>query len=186
MENPILITIIIAGVAALASVVTVIITFWYTRLTQKILKETNRPEISVTLEFRTRSYESSSQTGFTDTHYETNLVVENTGTGVARHVSFDGDFSFTPVHSDKALNEIDFLIDGIDPLKPGDIKTHKVVVIIPRGAWDKIFNKDLYKDRESTVPIEMSYKNVRGQSYENEPFVLDFVKTVDLSSYTTK
>lgn len=71
-------------------------TIWYTRLTWKILKETNRPEVSVTLDFQTVSYESRSSGGFRDVSYLTYLRVKNIGTGVARHVMFDGDFRLYP------------------------------------------------------------------------------------------
>lgn len=162
--------------------VVAVTTVWYTVLTYRILKQTNRPEISVFLEYRKMSQEQLN--GERDEFYSTYLCVKNTGVGVARHVKFPSAecFSFTPVHSETALNEIDFLVNGIDMMSPGQMISHKV--FSRTGPFASILNPDLYKNKYSKVKFDVSYENVRGQSFKNKAVCLDFAKSVDMDSYS--
>lgn len=163
-------TLIFSGVVAVTTIL-------YTVLTYCILKQTNRPEISVFLEYRKMSRER-------DEFYSTYLCVKNTGVGVARHVKFPSAecFSFKPVHSETALNEIDFLVNGIDMMSPGQMISHKVFSLT--GPFASILNPDLYKNKHSKVKFDVSYENVRGQSFKNKAVCLDFAKSVDMDSYS--
>ena len=64
-------------IAAIATVVLVVITLRYVRLTQEILKATNKPEVIIFLRFNNDGTIS--------------LRIENIGTGYASDVEFAGD-----------------------------------------------------------------------------------------------
>lgn len=85
------------------------------------------------------------------------------------------------MHRDKALENIDFLVDGIDTMLPGDTVSERVFGV--SGAWDDIFSKDFYQDRDAIFKVDVTYKNLSGVTYKNKAIRLDFAKSVDPGSY---
>lgn len=176
---------IITSIAALAAVTAVFVSIWLARQDQK---QRSQPEISVFLDYSVTHHRFSSQPGPYDVSYSTHLCVKNTGIGAARHIRFEGDFSFRPVYGKPlvdcdSLDTCEFLIDGIDQLLPGDTQSYTVFSVT--GPAIAIFNRDAYQNRDSKVTLDVSYKNVKGHTYKNEGITLDFAKSVDMSSYST-
>lgn len=162
-------------VTAVANVTLVILTGFYVRLTYKMLQETKRmvdethvPEVIVSLKFK----EAYSEAGHC--YFYTFFCVQNVGTRAARKIKFDkGDLSFAPVHGE-SLSSLKFVKNGIDTLQPGEMVSDKIVAVV--GTWSKIFDDDLYKNRESKVDIGVTYQNLRGTEY-SDTFSLDFLKS---------
>lgn len=108
MELETLVSLISSIVIAIATVTLVGITFWYTRITNEILKATNKPEVIIFFHYGENSV---------------NLCVQNIGTGYATDIKFTGELSFTPIDpGDKALKELEPYKSGIDYLGCG----HKI------------------------------------------------------------
>ena len=144
-------------ITALATVVLVIITGWYARVTDKLLKATDRPEIVVSLHIDRLADHSAI--------YVKYICVKNVGTGVARGMNFGGDLDFKTVDGIQ-LNQIYFLEKGIDALPPGKERCHPVTP--ERGPASE-------PDVESYDPvvITVSYKDTVGDDHDRE-FTLDF------------
>lgn len=107
-------TAISAAIQAIATIVLVVFTIIYVKLTSRISRATNQPEIMVSL----RPHEAYVDLAM--------LWIENVGTGVARNVKFTGDFSFS-FDGKTQLNDLGFLNDGIDVLGPGQKISHFLV-----------------------------------------------------------
>ena len=93
-----------------------------------------------------------------------NIYVKNIGPGHARKVRFQGDLSFTP-EKGTPLNGIDFIMNGIDALAPGQEKESQAT---PRYGID--FNLD---EEYPPVSITVTYKDTVGDNH-NDEFTLDF------------
>ena len=100
-----------AAIQAVATVVLVVFTIIYVKLTSRILRATNQPEITVSL----RPHEANVNVVM--------LWIENVGTGVARNVRFTGDLSLG-FESKTPFKDISFPKNGIDVLGPGQKIDH--------------------------------------------------------------
>lgn len=87
-----------------ATIVLVIITQRYVRLTNEILKATNKPKVILFLRY---------------SKYTISLCVQNIGTGYASHVEFDGNLSFKPTHQYNKNPEEDKTLKDLEPFKSG-------------------------------------------------------------------
>ena len=128
-------------VTAGATVVLAFITLRYVRLTQEILKATNKPEVIIFLREKDDSII---------------LCIQNIGTGYASDVKFTGDLSFKPHASgDKTLEELEPFKSGINYLGPGhQIEGFLFPNLFPNNVGVR-FNESLnitvvYKDSANT------------------------------------
>lgn len=128
------------AITALATVILVIITWWYVRLTKNMLKATNTPEIQMFL-YRNKSYIT--------------LCLQNVGPGFASDIKFIGDLSLkplTPHPGDKPLKEFDMFKNGIAYLGTG----HKAEIPLfhmtdlPRFSGETFDIIANYKDSANT------------------------------------
>ena len=125
------------AITALATVILVVITWWYVRLTKMMLKTSNTPVVRIFLH--------ASESSIT-------LCVENIGTGFAQDIKFKGDLSFKPTQpSGATIGELNPFKDGIDYLGPG----HKSeTFLFHRGELTRLPNH--------TFPITVTYKDLAG------------------------
>ena len=93
------------AIIGIATVVLVGLTGYYAYLTRRLLKVSDTPEIAITL----RPHEGYIHCVM--------LCIENIGTGAARDIQFQTDFSFKP-DGERSLGEVGFLKNGIDYLGP--------------------------------------------------------------------
>ena len=127
-----------------------LITWWYVRLTQEILKATNKPNILVSL---------VPHEIYTNSIY---LCVQNIGTGPASKIELTCDDSFAPMlPGTKLLEEFGIFKKGIDYLGPGN----KIQIFL---FWTPYL---------SNLPIQslniiVKYKGCKPKG--GKPFLLDF------------
>ena len=99
---------IVVAISALATagatIVLVFITNRYVRLTQGILKATNKPQVILFLRYSRSSI---------------SLCVQNIGTGYASDVEFNGNLSFKPTRQRNENPEEDKALKDIEPFKRG-------------------------------------------------------------------
>ena len=133
-------------IAAIATVVLVGITWRYVRLTQEILKATNKPEVTIFLRFNNDKTMS--------------LRIENIGTGYASDVKFEGDLLSHKARPQffgeegKPIEELPPFKNGIPYLGSG----HKI---------DTLPLFSIYVEEEDHIPkhaisIKVSYKDSTG------------------------
>ena len=153
---------------AAATIVLVGITWWYARLTQKILKATNKPEVIIFLRFnndRTISFR-----------------IENIGTGYASDVKFAGDLLFHkarhqfPGEEYKPIEEFPPFKNGIPYLGSG----HKI---------DTLPLFSIYVEEEDHLPkhaisIKVSYKDSTGTP-DDKTFFFEPRNWEDRSQFTS-
>ena len=138
-----IITAVSPFLTAAATIVLVGITWWYVRLTQEILKATNKPQVILYLHYDSR---------------DVSLCVENIGTGYASDVNFDGSLlSFKQMRLDGlTLEELEPFKSGINYLGSGyKIETY----LFSSGQLSSIEKKPYnivanYKDSTNTPEEE--------------------------------
>ena len=135
------------AITVITTVILVIITWRYVRLTKLMLKASNTPVVRIFLH----------ASGFSIT-----LCVENIGTGFAQDIKFKGDLSFKPTEPGEAtIGELNPFKDGIDYLGPG----HKSeTFLFHRGELTQLPNH--------TFPITVTYKDLAG--FKDEKTFTDF------------
>ena len=143
------ITIITAIISTGTAIFLAIITWRYVRLTNEILKATNKPEVIIFLY---------------DNIGGINLCVQNIGTGYASDIKFTGDLSFKPtIPSDRPLKEIEPFKSGISYLGP----EYKINVYMCDGNKIKELPKHSFE-------IIVTYKDSTNIAYrKNFPFDVD-------------
>ena len=136
-------TIVIAAsavVTAGATLVLAFITRRYVRLTNEILKATNKPEVILFLNLNSAA--------------STMLHVQNIGTGYASDVTFTGDLSFKPtVPGDKSLKETEPFKSGIKYLGPGQ-KIESLLFILEHAGSVPVHSFTIgvsYRDSANTL-----------------------------------
>ena len=142
-------------ITSLATVVLVVITGWYVRLTEK-LKATYKPEVLVSIDYLERVIRGV---------FSMAVSVKNLGQGVARKVKFGGDISFSPC-GNNPLQEIDFLKDGYDVLPPGGGGSCRI-----SGALKPL--SDFDAQRQTLVVITVTYEDSVKNKYA-DTFRFDF------------
>ena len=141
-------------ITAIATVVLVIITWRYVRLTDSLLKATYKPQILVSLR-----YEEFIGSSGSSLHWQ-NICVKNIGVGLARKVKFDGDLSFR-TGKNTSIGGIDFIKKGIDALEPGDERNERVPIEFePAEAYPPVL-------------ITVAFKDSMDNDFDDE-FTLDF------------
>lgn len=115
---------IIAGSAFITAVATGVlayITRRYVRLTREMLEASYKPEVVIRLLSKGTA---NIQVAATESTYGPiiGLSVKNVGSGIARKIEFEADFSFYPCVHRSGLRDIYFLVNGIDRLAPGEEK----------------------------------------------------------------
>ena len=154
---------IIAGSALLTAAATIILAFItrrYVRLTQDILKATNKPEVILFLRYSHRSI---------------SLCVQNIGTGYAADVEFGGDLSFKGIdrygRERKALKDIEPFKNGINFLGA----EYKLDTFLCHGGDVRDFEKRSFK-------ILVSYKDSAGKTFK-QLFPFDLGNWENTSQY---
>ena len=135
------------------------------RLTYKMLQETKRavdetyrPEVVVCLRSETPPKKASY-------YFKILFCVQNSGTGAARKVRFEGDLSFKL--QDISLDEIEFVKNGIDVLVPGEILSKTIFL------GNKPFHhQEFFEISESRAKINVAYENMNKKGYSQD-FTLD-------------
>ena len=140
-----------AAIQAIATVVLVACTIRYVKLTSRILRAANQPEIVISL----RPHEAHVNLAM--------LWIENVGTGVARDVRFTCDLSFS-FDGKTQLKDIGFLKNGIDVLGPGQKINHFLVSILE--------NPEVLK--QAPFKLTVTYSDSSGNSEDKKIFHLYF------------
>ena len=142
-----IISTIVVALSALATagatIVLVIITQRYVRLTNEILKATNKPEVILFLRYSRNSI---------------SFCVQNIGTGYASDVEFSGDLSFVSTrlgHKPVKLEELDLFKKGINYLGCG----HKVDTVLCHTGDVRDLKKRSFK-------IIVSYKDSANKPFQ--------------------
>ena len=144
---------------AAATIVLVGITWRYVRLTQDILKATNKPEVILFLRY---------------SDYFINLCVQNIGAGYASDVEFGEDLSFKTVQygqEDKVLKDIEPFKSGINFLGNG----HKIDTVL-------CDSRDVHDLEKRSFNILVSYKDSAGKTFK-QLFPFDLGNWEDTSQY---
>ena len=137
-------------VVAIATVVLVIITFWYAKTTDKILGASNKPEILVSL---------VPHEIYTNSIY---LCVQNIGTGFASDIKLTNNRSFIPrLPGNKPLEEFGIFKRGINYLGPGN----KIQIFL-------FWTPELPRLSTQSLTVTVNYKHCKPK--KGIEFVLDF------------
>ena len=155
----------------------VVITFYYAKVTKKMLDENRqmridardenrqiridaqKPEIDIYL----RVEKELNRPAIKVENNTVNLYVENRGMGPARDVQFDVNLSF-PLSDKRKLQEVGFLAHGIHYLAPGHLRKHRL-----SHDWADGFEA-LMKGK---LLIKVDYNDSRDEPYKG-CFHLDF------------
>ena len=147
-------------VTAAATVVLAKITWEYVRLTQDILKATNKPKVILFLRY---------------SHSSISLCVQNIGTGYASDVEFGGDLSFKTTNpypeEGKVLKDIEPFKSGINFLGTG----HKI-------DTDLCHTGDVRDLEKRSFKILVSYKDSANKPFK-QLFSFDLGNWEDTSQY---
>ena len=148
-------------ITALATVILVFITFWYARMTNKMVKALNHPEILINLQPEERN------------PCHINLCIQNIGTGAASDLKFEGDLSFRPAMPKlEPISERGILKNGIDYLGPG--KKLEIFLFYSQHMFQYVYetNKPI---SEHSIDITVKYKDSTNRKKEKS-FLLTFDK----------
>ena len=145
------------AITGIATVVLVVITGYYVYLTWRLLKASHTPEIAIFL----RPHEVHIKCLM--------LCIENVGTGPARGLRFQTDFSFKP-DGKTPLEEISFLKNGITYFGRGQKIEHFLVSVVEK----------LDDLKRSPLEITVTYRDSTNHKYEDS-FHLDFGELEGLS-----
>lgn len=126
---------------------------------KRTIDETCRPEVVVFL----RSEIPPKSNSFY--YFKILFCVQNSGSGAARKVRFEGDLSFNP--KDSSLDKIEFVKNGIDVLVPGEMLS-KTIFLGNRP----FHHKEFCEISESKAEINVAYKNINKKGYSQD-FTLD-------------
>ena len=150
------------AITALATVILVIITWWYVRITKDILQATNKPQVILFLRYSHRSI---------------SLCVQNIGTGYASDVEFGDDLSFKTIdrvrRECKALKDMEPFKSGINFLGAG----HKLDTLLCHD----VDAQDLEK---RSFNILVSYKDSSGKTFK-QLFPFDLGNWENTSQFIT-
>lgn len=137
----------------IAAIINIGLVAWYTFLTHKMLRNSNKPHIVVRLDIN-------------NTHTDSliNIVVENIGTGPAKDIKIIPSCSDTKKLFDLPLEKIGFIKHGIEYLANGQTKESFLTSII--GKFEK--------QKKTPISVQVTYKDSAGKSYPSETFTLDF------------
>ena len=94
------------------------------QLTQEMVENSYKPEVVVRLLHEGVRSVQTAATEFTDKRTII-LSIKNVGPGVARKIKFEGDLPFRSYEGDLPLKNINFLVNGIDRLVPGEERRSK-------------------------------------------------------------
>ena len=126
-------------------------------ITWQILKVSNKPEVLI-------SHDTIAETGEWPPKFTSYLYVKNVGQSLARKIRFEStDFSKN-FYGDKSLEDIKFLMDGIESLAPGDEVSHTCT------------HEDLrdYQGESLKIMIDIAYEDSRGKTHKPKTFTLEF------------
>lgn len=139
--------------ALIASIINIGLIAWYTVLTHTMLRNSNKPHIVVRLDIN-------------DTHTDSliNIVVENIGTGPAKHIKITPSCSNTEKLFDLPLEKIGFIKHGIEYLADGQTK---------ESFLTSIFGK-FEEQKKTPINVKVTYTDSAGKAYPPETFTLDF------------
>lgn len=149
------------AITALATVILVIITYWYARMTNKMVKALNNSEILINLQPDDKN------------PCCINLCIQNIGTGAASELKFKGDLSFRPaLYKLEPLSERGILKNGIDYLGPG--KKLEIFLFYSQHMFQHVYgtNKPI---SEHSIDITVKYKDTTNRKKEKS-FLLTFDK----------
>ena len=168
-------TIVIAAAAVVttgATIVLVGITWWYVRLTQDILKASNKPEVILYLSDQGRPLDHGESVIHALENTIVTLCLHNIGTGYASDISFSGDLSFQPTLSNKTLAEMEPFKSGLSHLG-SEYKVDRPLFLmgemteIPKQSFNIIVS---YKDSTDT-PCEKNFHFEVGNWENSRQFI---------------
>ena len=145
-------------VTAAATIVLALITWWYVRLTQEILKATNKPEVILYLSDKGRPPDPGESVIHAMKNTIVTLCLHNVGTGYASDIWFSGDLSFQPTLSNEPLAAMEPFKSGLSHLG-AEYKVDTPLFLIgemtelPKQSFNIIVS---YKDSTDT-PCEKNF-----------------------------
>ena len=166
------ITIITAIISTGTAIFLAIITWWYVRLTQEILKATNKPEVILYLSDQGRPLDIGESVIHAMENTIVTLCLHNIGTGYASDISFSGDLSFQPTLSNKTLAEMEPFKSGLSHLG-AEYKVDRPLFLtgemteIPKQSFNIIVS---YKDSTDT-PCEKNFHFEVGNWENSRQFI---------------
>ncbi|RKU29573.1 hypothetical protein C6499_08365 [Candidatus Poribacteria bacterium] len=171
-----------AVITTVATVVLAAFNIKYVRLVRKMLIAAHRPEIIVHYKWDKPvdyKWDKSMEPGLGGIDFIVYLYVKNVGRGTAYNIEFIYDKSYKlPIFmeeiSDRSLDEIKFLRDGISILEQGGERTD----IAFGGKSEVIFNilKQFWeKEEKHTTDITVIYEDSEKVSYQ-QTLTIDFCR----------
>ena len=134
----------------------------YVQLTQEIVENSYKPEVVLRLlTVGTRTVEVAPN------HLMDKptiiLSLKNVGPGVARNIKFEGDLSINPYKIGYSLEKINFLMNGVNQLAPGDEKRSN-------GNFTGGLSDD---PNELRITVTGTWEDFKGKEHRRD-FYLDF------------
>ena len=157
---------------SVGGIITAIATVAIACITWGIRKATDKPEIFVDLRWEQLE---RSQWG---PEYSISIYVKNVGQHIAHRIKFKKDSSFR-AFGGRALEEIDFLNNGIDALAPED-ERHERVVDGDRNLFR--IGKKLLKKEDLQTNITVIYEGSIRRRYK-KTYLLDFGKSTSYNPF---
>lgn len=151
-----------AVVTACATLVLAVVTKRYVRLTREMLEASYKPEVVIRLLSRGVTNIKVAATESTSGPIIA-LSVKNVGTGIARKIEFEGDFSLCPCAHGNCLRDIYFLVNGIDCLAQGEEKESECVFAVNQSG----------DPNQLQTTIRGTWEDSRGKEH-SEDFLLNF------------
>lgn len=142
-------------------------------VTWRILKSTNKPEIFLGIRWEELA---RSQWG---PEYSISIYAKNVGQHIAHRIKFKLKDSSFQAFGGRALEEIDFLNNGIDALAPED-ERHERVVAGDKNLFQK--GKKLLKKEYLQTKITVTYEGSMRRKYR-ESYVLDFGESTSYNPF---
>lgn len=163
-------TIIIDIITSIATIVLCILTGLYVRLTNKLVKATDRPEVIVFLFYEAGSGDELSSNS---SPYTLCLCVQNAGKRTARNIRLipNRDANL-PTSTRETLNKMDCIQNELQLLPPE--KTISDTIYSEERSID-MSNKKFYEGHTSKIDVCVKYQDSKGTKY-NDNFTLDFLR----------
>ena len=153
-------------VTAISTVVLAAITLYYVILTRIMLKRMYVSDVAIFFKNQTLNVQQA--------HYDIHFCIENVGTHTVRKVKFDVEPpSFKPGHV--AIKDIDWVKNGIETLKPDDMKSCSILNNIGVTAYAHFSLKKALSElrpEPTEVTIKMEYEDIFKKKHKFE-FSLD-------------
>ena len=140
-----------------SGLLTVVTTAVLVYITWQILRVSNKPEVII-------SHRATTDRDAWPPSFTSRVCVKNVGQSLARNVQFkSSDFSKT-FYGNESLENIKFLVSGIDTLAPGEEECDTHTYEDRRG----------YRGEGLRIKVHITYEDSRGKTYKPKTFTLEF------------